>query len=174
MTPDSDLLLAFPASLIPSGLHSLVPAGVHLRPLASTDHSRSHLAVLAILSPSPDPGAARWEAQFHALVATKDTYYPIVLVDDTSDQILALGTVFLERKFLRELASAGHIEDIAVSEKAQGKGLGKVVIQVLTALSESLGAYKTILDCDPKNEGFYVKCGYENKGVEMAKYAKKD
>ncbi|KAK4699723.1 glucosamine-phosphate N-acetyltransferase, partial [Phenoliferia sp. Uapishka_3] len=113
-----------------------------------------------------------------------------------------MGTLFMERKFIRGCGTAGHLEDIVVGENQQGKGLGKIIINVLTELSETLGAYKvstrnreesgargacpdvlelmspsitqTILDCDVKNEGFYVKCGYENKGYEMAKYAKKD
>lgn len=133
--------LAFSASLL-TPFESLVPAGITLRPLASTDHSRAHLTVLSALTTVPDPGPAAWCAQFALLQSTPDTYYPIVLLDSASDQILALGTVFLERKFIRGLGTAAHIEDIAVGDKAQGRGLGKVVIQVLTGLSESLGAYK--------------------------------
>ena len=53
----------------------------------------------------------------------------------------------------------------------QGKGLGKILIAALTALSESAGAYKTLLDCSDDNVPFYVKCGYETKGLNMAKYA---
>ena len=52
----------------------------------------------------------------------------------------------------------------------QGKGLGKILINTLTSLSEQAGAYKTILDCSNDNVPFYKKCAYEVKGVEMSKY----
>ena len=48
---------------------------------------------------------------------------------------------------------AGHIEDIAVDTSVQGKGLGKKIINALTLLSETLGAYKVILDCSEENKG---------------------
>ena len=95
----------------------------------------------------------------------------MVIVSKETDELVATGTVFLEPKFLRNLASAAHIEDIAVDKSMQGKGLGKILIAALTALSESAGAYKTLLDCSDDNVPFYVKCGYETKGLNMAKYA---
>lgn len=48
----------------------------------------------------------------------------------------------MEKKFIRHLGLVGHIEDIAVDKSVQGKGFGKLIVEVLTALSESLGAYK--------------------------------
>ncbi|ORY90070.1 acyl-CoA N-acyltransferase [Leucosporidium creatinivorum] len=171
--PDSSLKLAFDATLIPSTLSATLPPGLHLRPLASTDYHRSHLALLATLTQAPDIGEESWTARFDEMVALKGSYYPVVVVDSSSDQLVATGTLLIERKFIRGAALTGHIEDIAVSSSMQGKGLGKKIIEVLTALSEIVGAYKTILDCDPKNEAFYVKCGYENKGFEMARYTKK-
>jgi len=49
------------------------------------------------------------------------------------------------------LGSVGHIEDIAVNPKVQGKKLGLRVIQALTGISERQGCYKTILNCSDKN-----------------------
>lgn len=184
----ASLELAFPLSDIPASLHATLPPGISLRPLSSTDHARNHLSVLADLTHCPDPGVEAWTARFHYMVQIKSTYYPIILLDTASDTVVATGTLFLERKFVRGLGTAGHVEDIAVSSTAQGKGLGKKVIEVLTALSESLGAYKvrlartvipalrrseeamgadfgwgkcsqTILDCDPKNEGAFALAG---------------
>lgn len=47
----------------------------------------------------------------------------------------------------------GHIEDIAVSSSAQGRKLGLRIIQALVGISEGLGCYKTILDCNRDNIG---------------------
>lgn len=91
----------------------------------------------------------------------------------------------MEKKFLRGLGTAGHIEDIAVDKSQHGKKLGFRIIQALIAISEGLGAYKTILDCSddtirepillktgaPLVENictvFYEKCGMAKKGIQM-------
>jgi glucosamine-phosphate N-acetyltransferase len=140
--PDSSLQLAFDATLIPSTLSATLPTGLHLRPLASTDYRRSHLALLATLTQAPDIGEEAWTGRFHEIVALKGTYYPVVVVESSSDQLVATGTLLIERKFIRGAGLTGHIEDIAVASSAQGKGLGKKIIEVLTALSEVVGAYK--------------------------------
>jgi glucosamine-phosphate N-acetyltransferase len=64
----------------------------------------------------------------------------------------------------------GHIEDISISKDHQGKGLGKLLINALSAVAKGVGCYKCILDCSPENVGFYEKCGYENSGTEMSRY----
>jgi len=46
----------------------------------------------------------------------------------------------LERKFIRGNGVVGHIEDIATAAEAQGKGLGKRVIEALTAVAFARGA----------------------------------
>lgn len=64
----------------------------------------------------------------------------------------------------------GHIEEVSIAKDHQGKRFGLKVIQALDSVAASLGCYKTILDCSPHNEPFYVKCGYESSGVEMSHY----
>lgn len=134
--------------------HYLTPISTiltQIRPLASTDYDRGHLAVLKVLTVVTDPGAQRWTAQFHAQRACPGTYYSVVVLDKTSDTIVGVGSVFIERKFLRGLGCVGHIEDIAVDEQQQGKKIGLRIIQALTAISEGCGCYKTILNCSEKN-----------------------
>jgi glucosamine-phosphate N-acetyltransferase len=159
-----------------------------IRPLASTDYERGHLAVLAVLTQTPDVGAEAWAAQFQAMRSEPGTYYIVVVVSRESDRIVGSGGVFVERKFLRGLGRVGHIEDIAVAREMQGKKLGLRIIQALTQISEDVGCYKTILNCsetnigapvaacagkgpfltdDPFFSGFYEKCGYEKREVEM-------
>lgn len=100
-----------------------------------------------------------------------DTYQPIVILDEI-DRVVGCGTLVIERKFIRSLGSLGHIEDIVVLDDQRGKGLGKLIINALCHLAFQLGCYKVSLDCDPKNEEFYRKCHLENKGFQMALYAK--
>jgi len=137
----------FPANVI---LPSFLTAP-QIRPLASTDYDRGHLSVLGILSETPNVGADAWTSQFHDLRDTPATYYILVVVSRDTDRIVASGGVFIERKFLRGLGRVGHIEDIAVSREMQGKKLGLRIIQALTHISEGVGCYKTILNCNDTN-----------------------
>ena len=112
-----------------------------MRPLRSDDHGLFDL--LAVLTSSPDMGAGAFERRFAELREHKDTYFIIVITDEKDDKrLVATGTVFTEPKFLRGCSKVGHIEDIAVSKEMQGKGLGKVLINILTDLSERVGCYK--------------------------------
>lgn len=99
-----------------------------------------------------------------------DEYFVIVIEEVESRRIVAVGSLIVEKKFLRNLGVCGHIEDIAVSKDMQGKQFGLKVIQALDYIAEQVGCYKAILDCSEKNEGFYVKCGYKKAGVQMAHY----
>ncbi|RPD65489.1 acyl-CoA N-acyltransferase [Lentinus tigrinus ALCF2SS1-7] len=173
-TPDVELDLLFPADQIPIDVRKQLPAELHIRPLASTDYRRNHLSVLSVLTVVTDPGESAWRAQFETLRATPRTYYSIVIVDKASDRIVAVGTVFIEHKFLRGLGCVGHIEDIAVDKSQQGKKLGLRIIHALTGISENSGCYKTILNCSDSNIPFYEKCGFQKKENEMAKYAPAD
>jgi len=170
-TPDCELDFLFSAEFISQEVKDQLHEDLHIRPLASTDYYRGHLSVLEVLTVVTDPGEAAWVAQFNVMRATPHTYHTLVIVDKTSDRIVAVGTVFMERKFLRGLGTVGHIEDIAVDKKQQGKKLGLRIINALTYISENSGAYKTILNCSEDNIPFYKKCGYEKKESEMAKYA---
>ena len=93
---------------------------------------------------------------FKLMSSTPNTYYIIVIVDKVHDQVVGVGSVFMERKFLRGLGVVGHIEDIAVDKKMQGHKLGLRIIQALTAISEGQGAYKTILNCSTENIREYL------------------
>jgi len=171
LTPDSSLDLLFPPALIPSDIRAQLHEDLHIRPLASTDYLRGHLDVLKVLTKVSDPGLVAYQAHFTQMRTSPNTYFTLVILNKHTDRVVGVGTVFVERKFLRGLGMVGHIEDIAVDEREQGKKIGLRIIQALTGLSESFGCYKTILNCSDKNIPFYKKCGFEQKENEMARYA---
>ncbi|GAA5870385.1 hypothetical protein JCM16303_001983 [Sporobolomyces ruberrimus] len=166
----------YDASLLPQDLLSTLPSDLTLRPLSSSDYSNSHLSLLTNLTSAPDIGSSSWSERYEQLSSINKiypTYFPIVIALKETNELVGSATLVVELKFLRGGGKVGHVEDVVVHPKMQGKKLGVLLLNVLTKLSEDQGCYKTILDCDPKNEAFYVKCGYENKGCEMAKYADK-
>lgn len=102
-----------------------------------------------------------------------DTYMPIVILDGKK-MVAACGTLMVERKFIHECGSLGHIEDIVVKNDQRGTGLGRLIIQQLKHLAFKHGCYKITLDCDLKNEAFYSKNDFETKGLQMCIYYRDD
>ena len=109
--------------------------------------------------------------RFDAIFPRMEDTYKIVVIEDTrKERIVGAGSVFIERKFLRNLGLAGHIEDIVVDQTLRGKNLGRRLIELLKQLAAVNGCYKIILDCAEHNVAFYKKCGFSVKGVEMSLY----
>ena len=86
------------------------------------------------------------------------------------DVIVATITVLIEPKFIRNLGSVAHIEDVVILEEYRSKGLGKLMVQYAIDVAKEKGCYKVILDCSNHNNGFYHKLGFEEKGSQMAIY----
>ncbi len=57
-----------------------------------------------------------------------------------------------------------------MAREHQGKGLGVALMRALESVARAVGCYKSILDCGPRTEPFYARCGYENTGIEMSRY----
>jgi len=167
MTSSQQEPTLFPSTLIPPKAEENLPQNILIRPLQRTDFQRGHLAVLAHLAPVGDTTEEMWVEQFEWMKRCNGTYYVVVLVDESRDVIVGTGTLMLERKFMLNLAKQSHIKDVVITASQQGKGLGAKLIQALDLIGEGLGCYKTILDCEPKNEPFYRKCGYERMGIDM-------
>jgi glucosamine-phosphate N-acetyltransferase len=112
---------------------------------------------LAGLTSAPDHGLAEYEKRFEVLRAINEatpgrpSYCILCIVRKSDDKLVGSGTLLLEHKFIRASGSVGHIEDIVVDPTIRGKNLGKLIIASLTHISEKLGAYKTILDCNKDN-----------------------
>ncbi|TVY50834.1 Glucosamine 6-phosphate N-acetyltransferase 1, partial [Lachnellula cervina] len=144
-----------------------LPPNILCRPLQRTDFQRGHLSVLSHLAPVGDTTEEMWVEQYEWMARCNGTYFVVVLVDVERDVIVGTGTLMLERKFMLNLGKQGHIKDVVITAEQQGKGLGIKLIQALDLIGEQLGCYKTILDCEPKNEAFYRKCGYKRMGIDM-------
>lgn len=94
----------------------------------------------------------------------------IFVIKDVNDKIIATGSIFIERKFIRNFKSVGHIEDVVTDVEYRGVGLGSCMIDYLTNYARENDCYKVILDCDDSNISFYEKCGYIKKGNQMSLY----
>ena len=63
--------------------------------------------------------------RFNWLKNRSDEYQVIVIEELSSKKIVASGSVFVEKKFIRGCGSVGHIEDIVVDDSQRGKNFGK-------------------------------------------------
>ncbi|KAF8419721.1 glucosamine 6-phosphate acetyltransferase [Tirmania nivea] len=160
----------FCPTLISPTVSSSLPEGYLLRPLHLTDYHHGFLDVLRVLTTVGDISESAWTERYTWMSTRSDEYFVIVIEEVANRKIVAVGSLIVEKKFLRNLGVVGHIEDISVAKEMQGKQFGLRIIQALDYIAEKVGCYKAILDCSEKNEGFYVKCGYNKAGVQMAHY----
>ena len=90
----------------------------------------------------------------------------LVITEKLDKKIIGAGTIFRLEKL--HYYPVGQIEDIIISNKYRGNGLGKLLIEKLTAIGiNEFGCYKVILNCLSKNIEFYNKCKFKEIGVEM-------
>ena len=94
----------------------------------------------------------------------------MVIEDVRRERIVGAGSLIVEMKFIRNLGTCGHIEDIVVDNTYRGKNLGKRIIELLKSIAQVNGCYKVILDCADYNVPFYKKCGFSVKECEMVWY----
>lgn len=160
----SDEQPLFSPTLLPTP-STLLPPGYTLRPLLLSDYHRGFLTVLRTLTKVGDISFEAFTEQYNSLVSSGDYY--IVVITSADDVVVAVGSLIVEKKFIRNLSQVGHIEDISVLEQEQGKKLGKRVIETLDGLAIAVGCYKSILDCAESKRGFYEKCGFELAGIQM-------
>ncbi|KAK9465171.1 acyl-CoA N-acyltransferase [Lipomyces arxii] len=159
----------FPESFIsPEVATQLAPEYI-LRSLKASDYHHNVLNVLKDLTTVGDISEAKFIEQCEFMHSRQGEYFMIVIEKISTGNVVAVGTLLVERKFIHECGLVGHIEDIAVAKSEQGKSLGKKIIAALDFIGQKSGCYKNILDCSPYNEQFYVKCGYSNVGFEMTK-----
>ena len=105
--------------------------------------------------------------------AKKQGNYIYVAVDSADGQIVGTVTLLVEQKFIRNLALAGHIEDVVTQKGFEGQGVASKLIEAALKKAKALGCYKVILDCRQELVGFYGRFGFEEAEVEMKIYFKK-
>ncbi|QDS77673.1 hypothetical protein FKW77_003370 [Venturia effusa] len=165
----TDEIPLFSTHLVSPKVQAALPEGYTFRPLYRSDYNNGHLDILRDLAHVGEISERDWIERFDLMASCKGTYYVLVIVD-ASGRLVGTGTLMVEKKFLYRLGTQGHIEDIAIKKEAQGKKFGVKLLEALDYIAAEVGCYKTILDCSPEKEGFYVKCQYEKAGSEMQHY----
>jgi len=132
-----------------------------------TDYNRGFLQLLEQLT-VVEPEKITYDAFCKRLDESKSQTY--VIRDVSEDRVVATASVFIEKKFIRNLGSVAHIEDVVVDEKARGYGLGRSLIDHIVTEAKKEGCYKVTLNCSATNVPFYEKSGFKQKEVQMVNY----
>lgn len=91
----------------------------------------------------------QFERQFEEMYSKRQAkYFTVVGVDTTTQKVIASATLFLEKKFIRNMGTCGHIEDVVVDTSYRGHKLGKKVILILEEISQLNDVYKIVLNCN--------------------------
>ncbi|KAI9152868.1 hypothetical protein LWI28_002337 [Acer negundo] len=141
-----------------------------VRKLEISDKSKGFIELLQQLSVCDSVSDKQFVERFQELRSYGDDHLVCVIEDNRSGKIVATGSMFIEKKFLRNCGKVGHIEDVVVDASARGMQLGKKVIGFLTDYAQAMGCYKVILDCSLDNKDFYEKCGFKQKEIQMTMY----
>ncbi|KAA8516717.1 hypothetical protein F0562_016777 [Nyssa sinensis] len=141
-----------------------------VRKLEILDKSKGFIELLQQLTVCDSVSDKEFQQRFQELSSYGDDHLICVIEDDRSGKIVATGSVFIEKKFIRNCGKVGHIEDVVVDSCVRGMQLGKKIIGFLADHAHSIGCYKVILDCSVENRAFYEKCGFKPKEVQMVKY----
>nr|GMD89788.1 glucosamine 6-phosphate N-acetyltransferase [Ipomoea batatas] len=141
-----------------------------IRRLEIADKSKGFLQLLSQLTVCGAVSDEEFKERFEEVAKYGDDHLICVIEDVRLGKIVATGSVFVERKFIRSCGKAGHIEDVVVDSSVRGLQLGKRVVEYLVNHACSVGCYKVILDCTEDNKPFYDKCGFMKKAVQMVKY----
>lgn len=91
----------------------------------------------------------------------------VIFVAEKDGIIVGATTLLVEQKFIHKGGKVGHIEDVAVSKKLQGHGIGQLIIKAALKHAKKMGCYKTILDCNEDVMGFYEKIGFKKQSQCM-------
>lgn len=141
-----------------------------IRRLEKSDKKKGFIELLQQLTICDSVSDKDFEERYQELAKQGDDHLVCVIEDSHTGKIAATGTVFIEKKFIRNCGKVGHIEDVLVDSSIRGMHLGKKIVGFLTDHAHSMGCYKVILDCSAENKPFYEKCGYKQKELQMVKY----
>ena len=79
--------------------------------------------------------------------------------------VVGTAALIIERKIDSRIA--GHIEDVVVSKKHRGSGMGSMLVKELIEVAKREKCYKVILNCSDENVPFYRKLGFSKRDNGM-------
>lgn len=136
-----------------------------LRPLKISDYDHGYIDLLRQLTECGTIEYKDFQERFQQMKQCLETYYTIVIEDlKNNHEIVGSATLVCEKKFIRQLAVRGRVEDVVVHNRCRGQQLGKILIDLLTAFARDYcQCYKVSLECRDPLVSFYQQFGYKHE-----------
>ena len=131
----------------------------------SIEHMTEVVDILQLISEFK-PKNSYYEDIFKEFLEHPDNY-GFVAVDDVQ-KVLGFGSILIEYKIRGGVM--GHIEDVAIHNQYQNRGIGKLIIEKLVEKGKNKNCYKISLSCKKKNIIFYQKCHFLESGLSMTRF----
>ena len=128
----------------------------------SIEHMTEVVDILQLISEFK-PKNSYYEDIFKKFQEHPDNY-GFVAVDDFQ-KVLGFGSILIEYKIRGGVM--GHIEDVAIHNQYQNRGIGKLIMDKLVEKAKNKNCYKISLSCKKKNIIFYQKCDFLESGSTM-------
>ncbi len=141
-----------------------------VRPAAPADVDRGLPEALESLSPGAASAPRGPVRDAMAEIAANPNHVVMVAVEEDGgqgDRVVGASTLLVEPKLIHGGSRVGHIEDVSVLGRAQGRGIGAALVRACLEEAGRRGCYKTILDCAEDVRPFYEGIGFARHASEM-------
>ena len=139
---------------------------VAVRPAEPADVDRGLPEALEGLSPGAASAPRGPVRAAMAEIASNPNHVIMVAVEQDGG-IVGASTLLVEPKLIHGGSRVGHIEDVSVLGRAQGRGIGAALVRACLEEAGRRGCYKTILDCAEDVRPFYEGIGFARHASEM-------
>jgi glucosamine-phosphate N-acetyltransferase len=97
----------------------------------------------------------------------RNAFYHVFVAATDDGDVVGATTLLVEQKVIHRGGRVGHVEDVAVREGYQGRGVGSALVKAALEKAREEGCYKVILDSKEDTVGFYEKLGFRRHEVGM-------
>jgi GNAT superfamily N-acetyltransferase len=107
------------------------------------------------------------EEEFKAFLKDKPNNIEIWILEK-DNKIVATTTVIYEKKLIFNMCTFAHIEDVCILKAYQSQGIGSKIIKFILEQARNKKCFKVTLVCNEKTSEFYIKNGFEIRGVQCS------
>lgn len=86
-----------------------------------------------------------------------------IFVAELDGDVVGAITLLVEQKFILNGARFGYVEDMAVTEGFEKRGIGMRLVEAAIEEAKREGCFVVRLDCSDETIGFYAKAGFKKK-----------
>jgi GNAT superfamily N-acetyltransferase len=91
-----------------------------------------------------------------------------IWVIEEENELIATATIIFEPKLIFNMCTFAHIEDVCVSAKHRKFGIGSLLMKSIVDRCISKGCRKVTLVCNETVAPFYIKNGFETRGIQCS------